>query len=158
MGAHRIMRSLLVIGTLLAVMAVSTFAEEKALEDDPVKEGERELAKMDTNKDGVADLSEVIAHMKNEFYKPEDNEKNKISPEQADTKSTADGKEYLEVLDANKDGKVTKDSSSSISHMILLRLTQSLTKPPMRMRILMQMKIQSIPMLTSKHAYPLYKL
>merc|ERR1712046_377021 len=109
MGAHRIMRSLLVIGTLLAVMAVSTFAEEKALEDDPVKEGERELAKMDTNKDGVADLSEVIAHMKKEFYKPEDNEKNKISPEQADTKSTADGKEYLEVLDANKDGKVTKD-------------------------------------------------
>merc|ERR1712138_233679 len=104
MGAHRIMRSLLVIGTLLAVMAVSTFAEEKALEDDPVKEGERELAKMDTNKDGVADLSEVIAHMKNEFYKPEDNEKNKISPEQAASKSTADGKEYLEVLDANKDG------------------------------------------------------
>merc|ERR1712232_154306 len=103
MGTHRIMRSLLVIGTLLAVMAVSTFAEEKALEDDPVKEGERELAKMDTNKDGVADLSEVIAHMKNEFYKPEDNEKNKISPEQAATKSTADGKEYLEVLEATKD-------------------------------------------------------
>merc|ERR1711934_1009428 len=86
MGAHRIMRSLLVIGTLLAVMAVSTFAEEKALEDDPVKEGEAELAKMDTNKDGVADLSEVIAHMKKEFYKPEDNERTR-SPQSKPTQS-----------------------------------------------------------------------
>merc|ERR1711981_1440319 len=99
---------------ILALIAVSTFAEEAkteekvesvddAAEDDPAKQGKEELDKMDSNKDGKADLSEVTAYMKKEFYGPEDVKEDKLTPAQIDEKSAADAKEYLDELDKNKD-------------------------------------------------------
>merc|ERR1712188_321039 len=72
-------------------------------EDDPAKQGKEELDKMDSNKDGKADLNEVAAYMKKEFYGPEDIKEDKLTPAQVDEKSAADAKEYLEELDKNKD-------------------------------------------------------
>merc|ERR1711881_455006 len=119
MGVHRLLeismntRVLLPIA-ILALIAVGSFAEEAkteekvesvddAAEDDPAKQGQEELSKMDSNKDGKADLSEVTAYMKKEFYGPEDVKEDKLTPAQIDEKSAADAKEYLDELDKNKD-------------------------------------------------------
>merc|ERR1712010_344889 len=67
------------------------------------KQAKEELDKMDGNKDGKADLAEVTAYMKKEFYGPEDIKEDKLTPAQVDEKSAADAKEYLEELDKNKD-------------------------------------------------------
>merc|ERR1712031_3641 len=73
--------SILLPPALLALLSVAAFAAEEKVEsvddnveaeDDPAKEGKEELAKMDTNKDGKADLAEVTEYMKKEFYGPED--------------------------------------------------------------------------------------
>merc|ERR1712205_239581 len=107
-------RSFLLPLAILALIAVSTFAAEEpkkdnvesvddAAEDDPAKQGQEELSKMDSNKDGKADLSEVTAYMKKEFYGPEDVKEDKLTPAQIDEKSAADAKEYLDELDKNKD-------------------------------------------------------
>merc|ERR1712080_436941 len=63
----------------------------------------KELDKMDSNKDGKANLAEISAYMKKEFYGPEDIKEDKLTPAQVDEKSAADAKEYLEELDKNKD-------------------------------------------------------
>merc|ERR1712078_205275 len=102
------------MGAILALIVVSGFAadakkDEKvesvddSAEDDPAKQGKEELDKMDSNKDGKADLTEVTAYMKKEFYGPEDIKEDKLTPAQVDEKSAADAKEYLEELDKNKD-------------------------------------------------------
>merc|ERR1712205_244134 len=107
-------RSFLLPLAILALIAVSTFAAEEpkkdnvesvddSAEDDPAKQGKEELDKMDSNKDGKADLAEVTAYMKKEFYGPEDIKEDKLTPAQVDEKSAADAKEYLEELDKNKD-------------------------------------------------------
>merc|ERR1712072_198277 len=115
MGAKQNMqRSFLLPLAVLALIAVSTFAAEEpkkdnvesvddSAEDDPAKQGKEELDKMDSNKDGKADLAEVTAYMKKEFYGPEDIKEDKLTPAQVDEKSAADAKEYLEELDKNKD-------------------------------------------------------
>merc|ERR1712205_80908 len=115
MGAKQNMqRSFLLPLAILALIAVSTFAAEEpkkdnvesvddSAEDDPAKQGKEELDKMDSNKDGKADLAEVTAYMKKEFYGPEDIKEDKLTPAQVDEKSAADAKEYLEELDKNKD-------------------------------------------------------
>merc|ERR1711934_1219507 len=114
MGASSNMRSVVLPLAILALLAVATFAadakaEEKvdpvddSAEDDPAKQGKEELDKMDSNKDGKADLTEVTAYMKKEFYGPEDIKEDKLTPAQVDEKSAADAKEYLEELDKNKD-------------------------------------------------------
>merc|ERR1711912_9133 len=72
-------------------------------EDDPAKEGKEELAKMDSNKDGKADLGEVTEYMKKEFYGPEDIKEDNLTPDQVNEKAAADAKEYLDELDKNKD-------------------------------------------------------
>jgi len=72
-------------------------------EEDPAKQGEEELKKMDTNGDSKADLTEVTAYMKKEFYGPEDIKEENLTPAQVDEKSATDAKEYLEELDKNKD-------------------------------------------------------
>merc|ERR1712017_5524 len=72
-------------------------------EDDPAKQGKEELDKMDSNKDGKADLNEVTAYMKKEFYGPEDIKEDKLTPAQVDEKAGTDAKEYLDELDKNKD-------------------------------------------------------
>merc|ERR1711908_129805 len=72
-------------------------------EDDPAKQAKEELDKIDGNKDGKADLGEITAYMKKEFYGPEDIKEDKLTPAQVDEKSGADAKEYLEELDKNKD-------------------------------------------------------
>merc|ERR1712167_497782 len=92
------MKSVLLPFALLALLAVADEAE-----DDPAKQGKEELDKMDSNKDGKADLTEVTAYMKKEFYGPEDIKEDKLTPAQVDEKSAADAKEYLEELDKNKD-------------------------------------------------------
>merc|ERR1712205_192807 len=107
-------RSFLLPLAILALIAVSTFAAEEpkkdnvesvddSAEDDPAKQGKEELDKMDSNKDGKADLAEVTAYMKKEFYGPEHIKEDKLTPAQVDEKSAADAKEYLEELDKNKD-------------------------------------------------------
>merc|ERR1712054_158774 len=116
MGVLEIMNTRLLLP--IALLAVATFAadakaeakkEEKvesvddSAEDDPAKQGKEELDKMDSNKDGKADLNEVTAYMKKEFYGPEDIKEDKLTPAQVDEKSAADAKEYLEELDKNKD-------------------------------------------------------
>merc|ERR1719439_353672 len=111
------MRSVLLPFAILALLTVGSFAadaakaEEKVesvddsadAEDDPAKQGKEELDKMDANKDGKANLNEVTAYMKKEFYGPEDIKEDKLTPAQVDEKSAADAKEYLEELDKNKD-------------------------------------------------------
>merc|ERR1712164_7746 len=112
------MRSVVLPLAILALLAVAAFAadakaeaktEEKvdpvddSAEDDPAKQGKEELDKMDGNKDGKADLAEITAYMKKEFYGPEDIKEDKLAPAQVDEKSAADAKEYLEELDKNKD-------------------------------------------------------
>merc|ERR1711998_498103 len=99
---HKIMRSIVIPFALLALLAVAAVVEDDA-EDDPAKQGKEELDKMDSNKDGKADLTEVTAYMKKEFYGPEDIKEDKLTPAQVDEKSAADAKEYLEELDKNKD-------------------------------------------------------
>merc|ERR1712010_88770 len=98
---HKIMRSIVIPFALLALLAVAAVVEDDA-EDDPAKQGKEELDKMDSNKDGKADLTEVTAYMK-KFYGPEDIKEDKLTPAQVDEKSAADAKEYLEELDKNKD-------------------------------------------------------
>merc|ERR1712230_175295 len=104
------MKSVLLPFALLALLAVAVVAEDANVasvddeaEDDPAKQGKEELDKMDSNKDGKADLNEVTAYMKKEFYGPEDIKEDKLTPAQVDEKSAADAKEYLEELDKNKD-------------------------------------------------------
>merc|ERR1712216_1045669 len=108
-----IMRSFLLPFAILALLCVGSFAADKAeekvesvddsAEDDPAKQGKEELDKIDGNKDGKADLAEITAYMKKEFYGPEDIKDDKLTPAQVDEKSGADAKEYLEELDKNKD-------------------------------------------------------
>merc|ERR1711934_288205 len=116
MGSKSIekMRSVILPLAILALLTVGTFAadakaEEKvesvddSAEDDPAKQAKEELDKIDGNKDGKADLAEINAYMKKEFYGPEDIKDDKLTPAQVDEKSAADTKEYLEELDKNKD-------------------------------------------------------
>merc|ERR1711918_1945 len=116
MGSKSIekMRSVILPLAILALLTVGTFAadakaEEKvesvddSAEDDPAKQAKEELDKIDGNKDGKADLAEINAYMKKEFYGPEDIKDDKLTPAQVDEKSGADAKEYLEELDKNKD-------------------------------------------------------
>merc|ERR1712230_172398 len=109
-----IMRSFVLPFALLALLCVGSFAadakeevksvdDSESGEDDPAKQGKEELDKMDGNKDGKADLGEITAYMKKEFYGPEDIKDDKLTPAQVDEKSGADAKEYLEELDKNKD-------------------------------------------------------
>merc|ERR1712216_408762 len=108
------MRSVVLPLAILALLAVGTFAadakeevksvvDSDSAEDDPAKQGKEELDKIDGNKDGKADLAEITAYMKKEFYGPEDIKDDKLTPAQVDEKSGADAKEYLEELDKNKD-------------------------------------------------------
>merc|ERR1712070_1156266 len=106
---HKIMRSIVIPFALLALLAVAAVvaedvaAVEDDAEDDPAKQGAEELAKMDTNKDGKADLGEVTEYMKKEFYGPEDIKEDNLTPDQVNEKAGADAKEYLDELDKNKD-------------------------------------------------------
>merc|ERR1712178_404802 len=106
--------SLLLPLALLALLSVAAFAAGEKVEsvddaadaeaeDDPAKEGKEELAKMDSNKDGKADLAEVTEYMKKEFYGPEDIKEDNLTPAQVDEKAGQDAKEYLDELDKNKD-------------------------------------------------------
>merc|ERR1719446_92274 len=103
------MRSIVIPFALLALLAVAAVvaedvaAVEDDAEDDPAKQGAEELAKMDTNKDGKADLGEVTEYMKKEFYGPEDIKEDNLTPDQVNEKAGADAKEYLDELDKNKD-------------------------------------------------------
>merc|ERR1712046_43012 len=114
MGVDSTMRtsSILLPLALLALLSVAAFAAEEKVEsvddnveaeDDPAKEGKEELAKMDSNKDGKADLGEVTEYMKKEVYGPEDIKEDNLTPAQVDEKAGQDAKEYLEELDKNKD-------------------------------------------------------
>merc|ERR1711907_491706 len=113
MGIEHMQRSFVLSLAILALIVVSGFAADAknekvesvddSAEDDPAKQGKEELDKMDSNKDGKADLNEVTAYMKKEFYGPEDIKEDKLTPAQVDEKSAADAKEYLEELDKNKD-------------------------------------------------------
>merc|ERR1711990_1114658 len=109
-----IMRSFVLPFAILALLCVGSFAadakeevksvdDSESGEDDPAKQGKEELDKIDGNKDGKADLAEINAYMKKEFYGPEDIKDDKLTPAQVDEKSAADAKEYLEELDKNKD-------------------------------------------------------
>merc|ERR1711990_1034845 len=117
---HKIMRSIVIPFALLALLAVAAVvaedvaAVEDDAEDDPAKQGAEELAKMDSNKDGKADLGEVTEYMKKEFYGPEDIKEDKLTEAQVAEKSSADAKEYLEELDKNKDGFL--DSAEFTAH------------------------------------------
>merc|ERR1719313_2214357 len=73
-------------------------------EEDPAQQGKEELEKMDSNKDGKADLEELTAYMKKEFYAPEDVKEEGLTDDQVKEKSATDAKEYLDELDKNKDG------------------------------------------------------
>merc|ERR1711990_340376 len=115
--------SLLLPLALLALLSVAAFAAEEKVEsvddnveaeDDPAKEGKEELAKMDSNKDGKADLGEVTEYMKKEFYGPEDIKEDNLTPAQVDEKAAQDAKEYLEELDKNKDSFL--DESEFTAH------------------------------------------
>merc|ERR1712046_526676 len=114
MGVDSTMRtsSILLPLALPALLSVAAFAAEEKVEsvddnveaeDDPAKEGKEELAKMDLNKNGKADLAEVTEYMKKEFYGPEDIKEDNLTPAQVDEKSAQDAKEYLDELDKNKD-------------------------------------------------------
>merc|ERR1712097_148796 len=110
------MKSVLLPFALLALLAVAVVAEDANVasvddeaEDDPAKQGKEELDKMDTNKDGKADLGEVTEYMMKEFYGPEDIKEENLTPEQVNEKSDADAKEYLEELDKNKDSFLDLD-------------------------------------------------
>merc|ERR1712230_316845 len=109
-----IMRSFVLPFAILALLCVGSFAadakeevksvdDSESGEDDPAKQGKEELDKMDSNKDGKANLEEITAYMKKEFYGPEDVKEDKLTPAQIDEKSASDAKEYLEELDKNKD-------------------------------------------------------
>merc|ERR1712080_162999 len=87
-------RTLLKLTLVAALLATAVFAAEKEVEE--------ELDKIDANKDGKADLAEITAYMKKEFYGPEDIKEEKLTAAQVDEKSAADAKEYLEQLDKNK--------------------------------------------------------
>merc|ERR1711937_861708 len=106
---HKIMRSIVIPFALLALLAVAAVvaedvaAVEDDAEDDPAKQGKEELDKMDSNKDGKADLGEITEYMKKEFYGPEDIKEENLTAEQVTEKSGADAKEYLDELDKNKD-------------------------------------------------------
>merc|ERR1712096_347557 len=70
-------------------------------EDDPAKQAKEELVKIDSNKDGKADLAEITTYMKKEFYGPEDIKEEKLTAAQVDKKSAEDAKEYLEEFTAH---------------------------------------------------------
>merc|ERR1712188_330734 len=117
---HKIMRSIVIPFALLALLAVAAVvaedvaAVEDDAEDDPAKQGKEELDKMDSNKDGKADLGEITEYMKKEFYGPEDIKEENLTAEQVTEKSNADAKEYLEELDKNKDSFL--DSAEFTAH------------------------------------------
>merc|ERR1711959_232007 len=104
--------------TLAALLLCAVFAADKEVkddvdkedaEDDPAKQGKEELDKIDTNKDGKADLAELTVYMKKEFYGPEDIKEEKLTAAQVDEKSATDAKEYLEELDKNKNSFLELD-------------------------------------------------
>ena len=76
---------------------------------DAAAEAKAELDKIDTSKDGKADLAEITAYMKAEFYNEEAIAEENLSAEQVAEKSQEDGKEYLTELDTNKDGFLDLD-------------------------------------------------
>merc|ERR1712096_214884 len=82
-------------------------------EDDPAKQAKEELVKIDSNKDGKADLAEITTYMKKEFYGPEDIKEEKLTAAQVDKKSAEDAKEYLEELDKNKNSFLELDESTA---------------------------------------------
>merc|ERR1712070_71425 len=71
-------------------------------EDDPREQGKAELNKIDINKDGFGDLSELTLYMRNEIMEPEETEG--LNDEQIHKKAVEDAEEYLSELDGNKDG------------------------------------------------------
>merc|ERR1711934_666216 len=127
MGAEN-MRTLLAL-SLLALLAFSvgrSVAEnedgvesvddppmDEYEEEDPAEQGKEELDRMDTNKDGKADLEELTAYMKAEFYQPEDVEEEGLTEDQVAEKSKADAQEYLDELDKNKDGSLDLEEFTS---------------------------------------------
>merc|ERR1711865_382286 len=70
--------------------------------DNPAEQAQAELEKVDLDKDGKASLAELQKYMTKHIYDPEDIEG--LSEEQILDKSIADGEEYLDHLDLNKDG------------------------------------------------------
>merc|ERR1712070_1278085 len=72
-------------------------------EDDPAQQGKEELDKMDKNKDGKADLEELQAYMKAEFYAPEDIKEEGLTDDQVKEKSAADAKEDEADMDEELD-------------------------------------------------------
>merc|ERR1712166_201206 len=123
MGTSSKMNKLLVIALACALMAFAIAEEPKVeavqdppedtMEDDPAAQGKEELDKMDTNKDGKADLAELTKYMETEFYAPEDIKEEGLTPEQVTEKSGADAKKYLEELDKNKDGALDLEEFTS---------------------------------------------
>merc|ERR1712230_286325 len=86
-------------------------------EVDPAEQGKEELDRMDTNKDGKADLEELTAYMKAEFYQPEDVEEEGLTEDQVAEKSKADAQEYLDELDKNKDGSLDLEDLDDMDGM-----------------------------------------
>merc|ERR1712093_87971 len=145
----REMKSVLLPFALLALLAVAVVAEDANVasvddeaEDDPAKQGKEELDKMDTNKDGKADLGEVTEYMKKEFYGPEDIKEENLTPEQVSERSTADAKEYLEELDKNKDSFLDLDEFTAHYKDDADDVDAEPTRPRMRMPTRMQQRMR----------------
>jgi hypothetical protein len=85
---------------------------------DAISHGKQDLERVDLNKDGKADLAEITAYIRQEFYgKSLGANGEEILPENANDMSEArkaelaisDSQEYLNELDSNKDGFLDLD-------------------------------------------------
>merc|ERR1712070_247566 len=96
---------------LLALMvAVSSALDTDVIasyQDDPVEQAKAELEKVDSNRDGFADLAEIAAYMRMHIMEPEETEA--LTHQQVLDQAWEHGEEYLSELDSNKDGYLGLD-------------------------------------------------
>merc|ERR1712080_406856 len=106
----------LVFASIVAIRAEDAPPADAADEmtGDPDKDGAKEMAEMDTNKDGKATAEEIRAFMKARYYsKPEDlkdiqNDEGKpATPDDITKMIEKDAKELLDELDKDKSGDLS---------------------------------------------------
>ena len=98
------------------------------------QQGRAELDKVDTNKDGVADLAELTHYMKHEIYDAEERPEIVLTDADLDEKvgrcvshnqlafwlqAAEDAKEYLDELDINRDHVLVTTNAIIVSWFVL---------------------------------------
>ena len=81
-----------------------------------VQHGKQLLEKLDTNKDGTADLGEIDKHIRAEMYTAEYIKNHKYTPADVEKRVKEDAEEMLDMIDSNHDKKL--ELQECVDHFI----------------------------------------